>query len=79
LTSRFLKKFYEIKVNPLRENGQLIFHLNSLKIAERSDAKKREAKLRVKNKKNNILTRSFASRFFASLRSAIFTEIQVYI
>jgi len=44
-------------------------------MAERSEAKKREAKLRVKIYQFFPLTRSFASRFFASLRSAIFSKI----
>jgi hypothetical protein len=35
---------------------------------------KREATLRVTTQNSSFLTRSFASRFFASLRSAIFSE-----
>ena len=44
-------------------------------MAERSEAKKREAKLCVKIIIGDILMQSFASRFLASLRSAIFSEI----
>ena len=48
--------------------------LISLKTAERSEAKKREAKFRVKNQ--NL--RYFEAKLrFTLLRSAIFSEIQV--
>jgi len=49
--------------NPCGESDQLIVQVNFAKNGWAKRSKKREAKLRVKNKNWNILTRSFASRF----------------
>jgi len=60
----FLPSAHELnQFNPCGESDQLIVHLNFAKNDWAKRSKNREAKLSVKNKIWNILTRSFASRF----------------
>ena len=65
-------------INPCGENNQLIVHSNVAKNSWAKRSKKREAKLRVKNKNLNYFDAKLRFALFASLRSAIFSDIQVY-
>ena len=58
-----------LHLNPCWESDQFIVHLNL--------AKKREAKLRVKNENFKYFDAKLRFALVASLRSAIFSEIQV--
>ena len=63
--------------NPCGESDQLIVHLNFAKNCWAKRSKKREAKLRVKNENLKYFDAKLRFALFASLRSAIFSEIQV--
>jgi len=64
-------------LNSCGESDQLIVHLNFAKNGWAKRSKKRKAKLRVKIFQILIFDAKLRFAFFASLRSAIFSEIEV--
>jgi len=63
--------------NPCGESDQLIVHLNFAKNGWAKRSKKREAKLRVNNQILKYFDAKLRFALLASLRSAIFSEIQM--
>jgi len=74
---KFNYSFSKYTVNPYGEKDQLIVHLNFAINGWAKRSKKREAKLRVKNENLEYFDAKLRFALFASLRSAIFSEIQV--
>ena len=76
-TRKFNNEASHIKFNLCRESDQLIVNLNFDKNGWAKRSKKREAKLRVKNEYLKYFDAKLRFALLASLRSAIFGEIQV--